>query len=416
MFRVSQKALGLFGCVTLFFAFFAIQVFCSTGEPSVGATIFIHGTLPTARWSVERYRANAFTPFDQIVGEKNVLREYQLSGVADGVVCDDLPIAENFIIPAYHAAAQAVGVAHKTERYFTFGWSGLLSRLERRQAAEDLYGSLTALHDDIKKTTGIDPEIRIIAHSYGGEVGELLSEAEEQHRNKLHVSWLFMYGTPMHAGSVNSLLSPVFQTVVLVSSPGDRIQPLDIFSTDGHKRAQMRMADVVPDLEKFVHGHQASLGGPLARCDVHICVGDNPRHITHTNMWLLGRSRPIVKGFLDELPLVVLTPLFMKTLEKDECSRTSYRLTLKADKTACWTCLELDEHEVCSRLFGRRKRAGAKQQQILLECHDGACALYDVLHEWDLKAQAVWRPCDRSRNVVLNHKNFEIIKSFIWPW
>jgi hypothetical protein len=215
-----------------------------------------------------------------------------------------------------------------------------------------------------------------------------------------------MYGTPMHLGSVTGILSPVFTNIVLFWSPGDWIQPIDVISTEGHQRARNRMAEVVPDLDDFVRKNPT-----LHRYDVHVCVGGCTHHITHVNMWLMGRSKPIVRGFLDELPLVVLTPLFMQTLEKNGCAQTQYRLTVQVDAQACWTCLARDEQPVRSRRWFRHRCSSVSP---LGECHACEAELYRVLREWDQRAHELWRTQDHWRSVVFNHKNFEIVKSILW--
>lgn len=82
------------------------------------------------------------------------------------------------ILSAYHEIAEKIA-PHKEELYFyTFGWSGLMSQTRRLKESLRLYN---ALSDEIKKFKehGLNPKIRIIAHSHGGNVSLNLAAINE---------------------------------------------------------------------------------------------------------------------------------------------------------------------------------------------------------------------------------------------
>ncbi len=73
------------------------------------------------------------------------------------------------IIKAYETILQEISPAKEQNFFYTFGWSGLMSQNQRRKEAIRFYN---ALNDEISKYSqmGINPKIRIIAHSHGGNL------------------------------------------------------------------------------------------------------------------------------------------------------------------------------------------------------------------------------------------------------
>ena len=73
------------------------------------------------------------------------------------------------IIKAYETILQEINPTKEQNFFYTFGWSGLMSQRRRRKEAVRFYN---ALINEIAKYNqmGINPKIRIIAHSHGGNL------------------------------------------------------------------------------------------------------------------------------------------------------------------------------------------------------------------------------------------------------
>ena len=73
------------------------------------------------------------------------------------------------ILKAYSDIDEAVNSNNHINHFYTFGWTGLLSQNRRRVEAIRLYNALQKEIDDFK-SIGINPKIRILAHSHGGNL------------------------------------------------------------------------------------------------------------------------------------------------------------------------------------------------------------------------------------------------------
>lgn len=74
------------------------------------------------------------------------------------------------IIKAFDSVNLKFGREKGTKNhYYLFGWSGLLNQERRRIEAVRLYNSLSEEVEDFKRR-GIEPKIRIISHSHGGNL------------------------------------------------------------------------------------------------------------------------------------------------------------------------------------------------------------------------------------------------------
>lgn len=185
------------------------------------------------------------------------------------------------ILKAFDEFAQFYALDHAQHRYYTFGWSGLISQQRRRSEAIRLYNALQEEAALLIKQ-GFEPKIRLIAHSHGGnlclnlgalppllnaktfnqfhkysldpesdtsfkKMFEILKKlpnkelaALEAGQKKLDyvpvqknlvVDELIMLGTPLQAETEFFLASPVFKAIFSVYSEADTVQKIDWIST-----------------------------------------------------------------------------------------------------------------------------------------------------------------------------------------
>lgn len=135
---------------------------------------------------------------------------------------------------AYNLLAQKSGYAHATNLYYTFGWSGLLSRKMRTLEAEIFYKSLVELLEPYHKKA-IFPTLRIIGYSHGGRVALELAVAQYLSDSlcKISVDELILIGMPVAPSSIAKIENPIFKKVYHVYSEADRVQRIDFFSVKG---------------------------------------------------------------------------------------------------------------------------------------------------------------------------------------
>lgn len=116
-------------------------------------------------------------------------------------------------------------------RFFTFGWSGLVSSKIRYQEAEIFYRELKTALLSFFKQHGYFPKITIIGYSHGGNVCLNLAAIRKLHpEDTFSIDTLILLGTPIQKETDYLILEPIFTQIYNVHSRGDRIQRLDCFS------------------------------------------------------------------------------------------------------------------------------------------------------------------------------------------
>lgn len=115
--------------------------------------------------------------------------------------------------------------------YYTYGWSGLMSVSRRYTDAIGLYRSVAQKVAELK-VQGINPKVRIIGYSHGGNVllNLALVRQREQNPHPLEVDELFLLGVPVQSETDYLVNDPMFKKIYHIYSRGDRIQKLDFFS------------------------------------------------------------------------------------------------------------------------------------------------------------------------------------------
>lgn len=391
-------------------------------KKTVSLTVWIHGTVgasfsltSSSRYKtgdisdnslvsrfMHQFRNQPILHYDQVLGREG----FELFDPANYNQDTSALEASCYVIPAYQDIAHAAGLTSDIEEHAIFGWDGLLSQRARRAAAERLYTALIDYRDQTIKKYGTDPHITILAHSHGGNVALWLADCEQEQKKKLFINRLFMYGTPMQVETGHCIVSPFFKQIFLGYSRGDSIQRRDYFSTERYK-SFMRMSDVA-DINKFVAEHPA-----LVRADMGFVIGGDDKRVTHTNMWLLGRSVPVL-ACMDPLPLVVLTPLMLAAFDRvtsNSCSCTHYKVNLQAAKKRCWIGLASCQDTACRHQGVHKRRFEHEISQVEFRVCEKK--VYKKLLHWSRRLVAEWRPVDPSHDVVFNLKNFKAIKGAV---
>lgn len=118
-------------------------------------------------------------------------------------------------------------------RYYTYGWSGLLSDKARKREAVEFYRSLAQESKRIQ-ALGKTPRIRLISYSHGGNFCLNLAYAKpaEKEMATLVVDELILMGVPIQKETDYLSNDPLFKRIYNIYSRGDRIQKLDFFSFD----------------------------------------------------------------------------------------------------------------------------------------------------------------------------------------
>lgn len=123
------------------------------------------------------------------------------------------------------------------KNFYLFGWAGSLSFEARKQAAQELYGSLKKLSDMHEKLYHQTPNIRIITHSHGGNVALNLANVKDA-KNNITISELILLACPVQDYTKRTIQDPIFKRVVSLYSTLDALQVLDpqgMYSKEVHE-------------------------------------------------------------------------------------------------------------------------------------------------------------------------------------
>lgn len=195
--------------------------------------------------------------------------------------------------------------SHHSHVFCTFGWSGRLSGPERRYWADVLYLQLQKKINEVKKKLKKNQELEVVlmAHSHGGNVALNLALAEEKFKGHLVVDKLVLLGTPVQSETEHMIYSPIFKSIFNFYSKGDRIQQIDIFSTeDSWSRRTFKRTSL--------------LSARMVQIAVEV-AGTHPRH---NELWFFGAQSNWVyrkRGYpLYPLPFSVFVPFVVNYLNK----------------------------------------------------------------------------------------------------
>lgn len=401
---VSFKKLLNFFCLLLITG-------AALGKEAFNVTVFIHGTVAStlsifgsknlsgdtldestsiAR-AISRFRNHPLTGYDHINGLEG-FHEFSLANPAQKHAQKN---AEYYLIPAYDDLLNISGVHAEIQNYAIFGWSGLLHNAARKKAGYELYQALCAYRDRIVLEYGSEPGITIVSHSHGGNVALYMAQAEIEQQKKLKVNYLVMYGSPMMAEMAHCIESDFFRNILMIYSRGDEIQPRDMFSSKNGKSHQ-HMADIV-DMAAFNKNNKNS-ENQLKRYDVCCIANNHDKRVTHTNMWLIGRSTPLSQS-MSLLPLMVITPMIIACA--DQMADTIALAYLKSD-------LQIAEHEKFFQIYMAPRCRPEKFYAPLQETLKKRLLFWDtcMLNEWQIKN-------DMTRHPLFNKKTFQVLKSVL---
>jgi len=113
------------------------------------------------------------------------------------------------------------------DNIFFFGWDGRLSPTARKRAARNLRKQLFALIEKVKEKEGVEPRIRMITHSHGGNVALHLAQLNEPGKPKLHIDELVMLACPVQKRTCDLVADNMFTNVYSMYSKIDLLQVLD---------------------------------------------------------------------------------------------------------------------------------------------------------------------------------------------
>lgn len=119
-------------------------------------------------------------------------------------------------------------ILFEQQYFYSFGWSGKLNQIARKNAAQDLFNGLKHLHYDILKNNGHAPEFILISHSHGGNVVLHLAEINDPDGFKPLISKAILLACPVQKNTSHLISSAIFKRIYSLHSHTDMVQIADM--------------------------------------------------------------------------------------------------------------------------------------------------------------------------------------------
>ena len=325
-------------------------------KPETWITVFVHGIMGIKphitpaniiRIILDRVHNTAYAKAVELMREDPFFFKYQAMQTLGLQNIDPTLVKPGYAVGAIAYIFDEISkMAHPSKEinniFLTFGWSGLSSRSARQSAGVDLYH---ALEQKIKKLRedGIEPKVRVIGYSHGGNVVLNLGAAHpvDYQGHSFHVDQLVLLGTPVQYETDHFIQSHLFKNIYHLYSRADRVQGLDCFSYKrffSHKLFKSRYDLELPNSLKQVQirvtdtvkqkGSSQELR-PVNAQHSTVIMGTAPylrdRSPGHAELWSFGwREHGSNKRFpLHPLPIVTMVPYIIKCVESYDKEYTS---------------------------------------------------------------------------------------------
>jgi len=226
-------------------SFDAASVASSTEPPQVWITVFIHGIKSIkSHITITNFIRFMTDTCDDTLYAQTVKFMRQ-----DPIFYENQPMQEiglkridtNRIEKGYAAGAMALGFEATSRlanpgknienHYYTFGWSGIMSARQRYLEAVNLYQALGQEIENFR-AQGIEPKIRLVAYSHGGNVALNTGLAKRNNKTRFdfNADELILLGVPIQNETDYLVNEPFFKKVYHIYSRSDHVQKLDFFS------------------------------------------------------------------------------------------------------------------------------------------------------------------------------------------
>lgn len=189
----------------IFLLFFTYNLY---SVPSI--TIFVHGSQNATKWL-----------------SKDIW--YCQQGLHH---INELPNSSCFVQDA-KILAQKDPQLFNLEHYYTFGWPGFVNFTVRKQAGEQLYYALQALVQKYKKEYGVNPVVRMITHSHGGNIALNMLNHFPLNKGVSVELDLIILACPVQKVTESLIEHPAIKHSYVIYSTRDLIQCLDLYTYQG---------------------------------------------------------------------------------------------------------------------------------------------------------------------------------------
>jgi hypothetical protein len=279
---------------------------------------------------------------DPFFYQNQPMQEY---GLHKAKLTDDLRGNGSYAMGWMFDAFRSVTGDTSCNLYYTYGWSGLLSCKQRYLDAVQFFHELENLVHELK-SEGIDPKIRVIGYSHGGNVSLNLALARrcEYPQSLLSIDELILVGMPVQKETDYLICDHLFKKIYHFYSGSDLVQRLDVFCKDRYfsnryftARKGFMLPDKLTQIQlKITRAVVTALNDPELleisssfsnKCvqigHNHLLRNDSPGHI---ELWFFGWTPHHYRESYTfaPLPTIAVAPLVIDYIQNLECKSKPY--------------------------------------------------------------------------------------------
>lgn len=208
---------------------------------------------------------------------------------------------------------------NQKNKYYTFGWSGLVSFSRRFEEARILYKELRNILSKLKKR-GIEPKLRIVGYSHGATLAFNLAAIREQEfpQDCWQINEIISIGMPIINTTEKFINHPIFEKIYHIYSRADTIQRLDIFSPCNlfsRRRFHKCTARKLVQIELKITGKLLLSPNCKISRKMLYSTDQSPEHI---ELWFFGWTDSGYRQnwIMYPLPAAILTPYLIDSTNK----------------------------------------------------------------------------------------------------
>jgi hypothetical protein len=243
----------------------------------------------------------------------NIMQELGLHPIAP--LTDLSPVAEDQkaklgpqVLTRLYDQVTRLNYPNSSQRYYTFGWSGLCSDRFRYKEAKLLYTQLTREVTRIKQLTKITPRIRLHGFSHGGNIILNLAAVQAQEQlPALQIDEAILMGMPVLPDTAGLVAHTTFKQIYHFYSPDDAVQGSDFLSfkrwgsAQTIKKQPSNVTQIKIKLVRYVDGTERK----------------RPMSPGHIELWHLGWADWYRPSFpMYPIPILTLTPQLISILQR----------------------------------------------------------------------------------------------------
>ncbi len=188
--------------------------------------------------------------------------------------------------------------------FYTFGWSGLVSKKQRYCAARDLYCELKEFITT-RTAAGKKPKVRLIAYSHGATMIFNFAQlrATEFCEDTFVIDETITIGLPVNRMVTKASRCKPFQKIYHIYSMGDKIQRLDVFTSTylfSERTFKGRNLDNITQIELRYTAPLHPMPGRILPSGMRGMINQAPGHV---EFWSFGWTQSMYRKNLDMYPL-----------------------------------------------------------------------------------------------------------------